>query len=89
VHPRETDQSYQNIPFPFSDTTTGSFTIEVDWDQSQLIGYLSTWSASKAYRHQHGTDPLSLIEQNVHQSFRDQAVRRFTFPVFLVCGYEV
>jgi hypothetical protein len=35
--------------------------MESRWNLNQLLGYLSTWSATQAYKAKYNTDPLAKI----------------------------
>lgn len=55
------DEQYKTIPFPFKRIETPEFSIQRVLSFSQLIGYLSTWSAVKEYQRQHQQNPLELV----------------------------
>ena len=65
---RYIDEGYIRIPFPFEKhyTTMLVFAIEkrIVYD-SQLLGYLNTWSAVKEYQQRHQQNPLELIEADL------------------------
>ncbi len=63
---RYVDDGYRTLPFPFEELETPGFELEKTWDLNELLGYLRTWSASQRYRVQHGTDPVALVEQELH-----------------------
>ncbi len=53
------EQGYAEIQFPFKLIETPGFMMKQEWDCSQLLGYLGTWSAVKKYKHEKGFDPIS------------------------------
>lgn len=55
---RYVDQGYTNIPFPFEELAVPVFTMQIEWNLEQLIGYLGTWSAVKEYGRIRGEDSL-------------------------------
>lgn len=73
------ETSYAGIGIPFSGeyTSTTSFR----WSVSQLLGYLSTWSAVKAYERETGRSPLEYFRQLIGKD--PDKEYKFTFPVFL------
>ncbi|MGD8560392.1 MAG: class I SAM-dependent methyltransferase [Gammaproteobacteria bacterium] len=54
------DEGYENIKLPMREIKAPEFRMEIEWDLSQLIGYLKTWSAVKKYESQNGANPVDL-----------------------------
>lgn len=52
------DDRYRSLPFPFEPVTTPAFAIHTEWTRNDLLGYLGTWSATRAYVKANGCDPL-------------------------------
>jgi len=52
------EQGYKNIQFPLQKIEAPLFQMETNWDLSQLIGYLCTWSAVKKYEADKGVNPV-------------------------------
>ena len=52
------ENGYQDIELPFSQLDVPNFEMLAHWDFSQLMGYLSTWSALRLYIEEQGHDPL-------------------------------
>ncbi|MCB1160498.1 MAG: class I SAM-dependent methyltransferase, partial [Leptospiraceae bacterium] len=48
------EKKYSSIPFPYSRLEIYSFEMEKEWTLTEMLGYLSTWSAVQAYRQEHG-----------------------------------
>ncbi|KXW56632.1 class I SAM-dependent methyltransferase [Ferrovum sp. PN-J185] len=44
---RLVDEGYKTLPFPFTEVTTPILHIELEWNLMELVGYISTWSATK------------------------------------------
>ncbi len=53
-----TEHRYQNIEFPFSEFAAPNFVIEQSVTLDDVAGYLRTWSATRGFVKQHGTDPV-------------------------------
>lgn len=51
------EKDYRDLPFPWPELTIPPQAMTADWSLDQLLGYLGTWSATKAYRERHGEDP--------------------------------
>jgi ubiquinone/menaquinone biosynthesis C-methylase UbiE len=43
------NQGYRTLPFPFIEIKTPSFQMTARWTANDLIGYLSTWSATQRF----------------------------------------
>ncbi|MCP9200311.1 class I SAM-dependent methyltransferase [Gramella sp. GC03-9] len=78
------DNSYQSIPFPFTELQTPGFTKEYEWSIEHFLGYLRTWSSVKHYRNIHHSDPVKRIEKELRAEFGDR--HKITFPIFLRMG---
>ena len=62
---RMVEQGYQSIEFPDSEYTelsTPDFNMTAKWNVEQLIAYLSTWSAVKAYISKNKQNPIESIK---------------------------
>lgn len=55
---RLVDERYTTIPFPFEEFRSPSFENAVIWDLDHLAGYISSWSATRAYTSATGRDPV-------------------------------
>lgn len=50
---------YKSIDFPFEELEPPEFLMDLDWDLSQCLGYMSSWSAMQTYRRRkNGRDPI-------------------------------
>jgi SAM-dependent methyltransferase len=49
---------YRTIRFPFQDVPAPPFKMTAKWNWPQMHGYMSTWSATKAFIKANGFDPL-------------------------------
>ncbi|HIJ80386.1 MAG TPA: class I SAM-dependent methyltransferase [Desulfuromonadales bacterium] len=84
---RHVDEGYAGIPFPFSCIESPRFVMEVDWNQEQLLGYLSTWSAVGEFKKQNGRDPRELIDDDLRNTWgKAEQVRRVSWPLTLQVG---
>lgn len=81
------EQGYQQLDWPFAPISDSrEFSLSVDWSLSQLLGYLGTWSATRAYLAQHGRDPRELIEAPLRQAWGEVAQRSIRWPLSLRIG---
>lgn len=58
---RLVETSYASIDMPMLPLETPTFHMTAEWDFSQLIGYLGTWSAVKRYEKVNGVSPIDSI----------------------------
>jgi SAM-dependent methyltransferase len=58
---RHVEANYTTLPFPFREIPHPEFGLELDWPFDQVIGYVSSWSATARYRKALGTDPVPLL----------------------------
>jgi len=59
------EQGYAQIQFPFKQTETPEFVMKQEWNCSQLLGYLGTWSAVKKYKQENGVDPVTELSEAI------------------------
>jgi len=59
------EANYTTLPFPFSLVEAPPFGLELHWTLPQVIGYVSSWSATTRYRKALGTDPVPLLSASL------------------------
>jgi hypothetical protein len=52
---------YRTIPFPFEELAPPPFEMTAHWDLPRMLGYMNTWSATKAYTRAHGANPVEQL----------------------------
>ena len=52
------ESGYSTLSFPLPEIQAPVFAMQVDWSLEQLLGYVSSWSASARYLKERGEDPL-------------------------------
>lgn len=80
------DEHYKSIPFPFEELKTTKLEMPIYWTAEDLLNYLNTWSAVKHYEKANGSNPLSLIQEDVHKHWGAKEQREFNFPLLLRVG---
>jgi SAM-dependent methyltransferase len=55
---RHIEANYRTLPFPFEELPHPSFGLALEWTLGQVLGYVSSWSATSRYRQALGQDPL-------------------------------
>lgn len=59
------EAGYRTIPFPFPEFAAPSFRMEAHWTLAQLLGYLSTWSATNRRIKATGQNPLAPLAERL------------------------
>jgi ubiquinone/menaquinone biosynthesis C-methylase UbiE len=79
---RYIDDHYKSLPFPYEETEIPSFQIECEWNFTQLLGYLNTWSALNHYKKVNGINPLDELTPALRKMWASEdVVRPIQFPV--------
>ena len=68
VERRMVEQGYKSFEFPDTDYTelsTPDFSMSLNWNFEQLLAYLSTWSAVKAYISENDQNPIGSIHDRL------------------------
>jgi ubiquinone/menaquinone biosynthesis C-methylase UbiE len=62
---RHIESNYSTLPFPFDQVEVPPFELQLDWKFEQVIGYVSSWSATARYREALGRDPVPLLVESL------------------------
>lgn len=62
---RHIEANYTTLAFPFRELDHPDFGQELDWSFEQVIGYVSSWSATAQYRKAVGSDPVPLLQASL------------------------
>jgi len=62
---RLVEQGYKTVNFPYNELSTPNFNMALNWDFAQLINYLSTWSAVKAYLSENKNNPIEIVQNKM------------------------
>jgi SAM-dependent methyltransferase len=73
---RHVEDGYRTLPFPLAEVPTPAVDLVMEWDLGQLLAYLGTWSALKAWEKRHGSDPRALIATDLGLAWGDPTARR-------------
>jgi ubiquinone/menaquinone biosynthesis C-methylase UbiE len=69
------ESGYRTIPFPVSELKAPEFAMQIEWSLEQLLGYVSSWSASARYLKERGEDPVPRL-QSALQPYWESAAGR-------------
>jgi SAM-dependent methyltransferase len=78
------DAAYAGFRWPFDPVDAPDFTLEADWPLARLLGYFSSYSATKRYRERHGVDPVAARADAFTSAWGEAAAtQRLHWPLFV------
>ncbi len=81
------DSGYADIDFPFPERPAPPMAIHLQWDLPQLLGYVSTWSATRRAREAGQAQRLIAFADDMAQLWGDPATpRAVSWPIHLRLG---
>jgi ubiquinone/menaquinone biosynthesis C-methylase UbiE len=82
------DEGYADIRIPFHHVENiPSFTITKHWDFEELLGYFSTWSATKRYKEALGYCPIEKVSDQLKKAWGSVTSKReVTWEIILKIG---
>ncbi|WP_434632819.1 class I SAM-dependent methyltransferase [Chromobacterium sp. CV08] len=81
------DTGYATIDFPFEELTAPSLEIRVDWDLSEFLSYLHTWSAVRNVQEAGREELLLLFADEISAAWGDGSIlRSITWPINMRIG---
>jgi len=81
------EAGYRTIPFPFDEWQPATFYMHADWNLSDLIGYLQTWSATQKFMRVKKEDPIARILPELSAAWGEpQNIRHIQWPLYLRIG---
>jgi SAM-dependent methyltransferase len=80
-------RGYATVAFPFEPIASPPLSIEEHWDFTAIVGYLSTWSATRRFRESTGEEPLDLVVPDLLAAWGDpKRVRTVRWPLEVRVG---
>lgn len=77
------DAAYAHYAWPFDPVAAPAFELEAEWTLPRLLGYFSSYSATKRCREATGRDPVAAHTDALAQAWGDpSATRRLRWPLF-------
>ena len=70
------DAGYRTIPFSFPEVPAPHVEMTAEWDLPRMLGYMNTWSATKAYAKAHGVNPVEAMASDFAVAWGDPATVR-------------
>ena len=81
------ENAYKDLDFPFDVQRNTSFEMRAEWDFNQLIGYLNTWSAVKAYIKQSQQNPVSEVSNRILNIWGEKHDKKqIMWPLTVIIG---
>jgi SAM-dependent methyltransferase len=80
------DEGYTRIDFPFARENPPAFFMRRRWRFQQLLGYLNTWSAVKAYEKALGRNPVEESQAALKQLWGQRSEMDVYWPLILYVG---
>ena len=78
---------YATLPFPFEELAAPELEMSAEWDLSELLAFLETWSASQRYFEERGSRATGEIAGELAAGWGDPARRRAVrYPLFIRAG---
>ena len=78
---------YADLLFPFKEIPLPPVTMTAAWDLERVLGYLSTWSAVKAFTNATGADPIADFEAAFTTAWGDpSSSKTIAWPLILRAG---
>lgn len=86
------DAGYATLPFPFEEITAPAFEMEATWALPDLLGYVDTWSALRAFERSLGADALGQLRaefaRDAGEAWGDPGERRAVrWPIAIRAGF--
>ena len=81
------ESGYATLPFPYDPVPAPAFELRCDWNLTQYLAYLRSWSACQRRLQGEGTDAVLELAGDFLTAWADaQAVRTVTWPLTLKAG---
>lgn len=62
---KHVESRYESLPFPAGELPHPPFALELSWTFEQLLGYVSSWSATARYQKEVGEDPVPRLRDSL------------------------
>ncbi len=81
---RHIEANYTTLPFPFEELPHPEFGLTLRWNLEQVLGYVSSWSATARYKKARGDDPVPLLRASLQGAWPgDGAIVEIRLPIGL------
>jgi len=83
---RHVEANYRTLPFPFEELPSPGFALTLHWNLDQVLGYVSSWSATSRYRQATGEDPLPRLQAALQPGWPASGIAEIRMPIGLRVG---
>jgi hypothetical protein len=84
---RHVETGYHGLMFPFEPVELPALSIERDWNLTQLLAYVDTWSATQALRRAEGAEAIQQMAAHLSTVWGDPTrTRRVHWPLTIRAG---
>lgn len=81
------DEKYLTIAFPFATIQTPTFHMQAQWNLTELLGYLQTWSGVQYYLQENQVNPVLELMPDFEKAWGDATVSKTVrWEIFLRVG---
>jgi ubiquinone/menaquinone biosynthesis C-methylase UbiE len=81
------EAGYRTLPFPFAEVPAPSFALTVRWSMQQLLGYVSSWSATARFIDDNGRNPVLDLARRLEPLWGPpDRLRTVTWPLSVRAG---
>lgn len=78
---------YETINFPYQLISAPKFFATANYNLSDLIEYLNSWSATQKYKDEHNSNPVDIIFPELEKLWGNkEEVRKVSWELFFKCG---
>ena len=71
---RIVEAGYASLQFPFQEIAAPEFEMQVEWSLDELLGYVSSWSATTRCTQHHGCSPIPELRQQLAPLWRQERI---------------
>ncbi|MGG6461923.1 class I SAM-dependent methyltransferase [Solilutibacter silvestris] len=75
--------AYAGYAWPFPAIEVPEFHLSVEWPLARMLGYFSSYSASKRYREATGVDAVATVRQQFESAWGDAPMQQLHWPLFV------
>ena len=84
---RHVEEGYRSLPFPFEEIIAPAFEMVAEWTLEQLIGYVETWSATRALLRAKGEASILAFRKELADAWGpERATRTVRWPLAVRVG---
>ena len=81
---RHVEDRYASLPFPAGEIDHPGFGLDLEWSIDQVLGYVSSWSATARYREARRADPVPLLHAGLRAAWPEgRATLQLRMPLAL------